>query len=95
MEYGAYSPLRILNSNDLLVLVHVRDKVNNTGLCSARATTKSVLVKNSGLSLSTINRSVKKLKECGLIDNGVKQGNKATFFVTSKGISILKEARNA
>lgn len=95
MEDNIYSSLRILNSNDLLVLVSIRDKVNNTGLCGARGTTKEVLVKKSALSLSTINRSVKKLKDCGLIEHGIKQGNKTTFFVTTKGIDILKEAKTS
>lgn len=87
-----YSSLKILNTNDLVVLSCVRDKENNTGLCSARGTTKAVLVEKSELSLSTINRSVKKLVECGLLENGVKQVNRTTYFITSKGLEILKEA---
>ena len=44
--------------------------------------------------MSTINRSVKKLIACGLLGNGVKQVNKTTFYITEKGISLLRDFRS-
>lgn len=89
-----YQAISTLNSNDLLVLSCVRDREKNTGNCSARGTIKAVLVEKSGLSISTINRSVKKLIACGLLGNGVKQVNKTTFYITEKGISLLRDFRS-
>lgn len=82
-----------LNSNDLVILACVRDKENNTGICSARGTIKSVLVEKSRLSISTVNRSVKKLVDYGFLGKGVKQFNKMTYYITEEGKNLLKASK--
>lgn len=83
--------MRTLNSNGFLVLTSIRNKENNTGLNAARGTEKEIIIKNSGLSSSTVNRALKLLLEEGLIKEAIKQVNKKAYYITESGITKLKE----
>lgn len=81
----------ILNSNDFKILACVVDKEKDFGLCEARGTTKEMLKERSGLSMSTVNRSVKKLLQEELIAEGIKQIKKHSFYLTKKGKERMED----
>lgn len=81
----------ILNSNDFKILACIVDKENDFGLCEARGTTKDMLKERSGLSMSTVNRSVKKLLQEELIAEGIKQIKKHSFYLTKKGKERMED----
>lgn len=79
-----------LNNNSIKILINVRDKENNLGLCKGRGITKDILKEKSGLSESTINRAIKLLKDEGYIDDAIKNINKKAYYISKKGIEMLK-----
>ena len=85
--------MKTLNSNGFLVLTSVRNKENDTGLNASRGTEKETIIKNSGLSSSTVNRALKILLEQGLIAEAIKQVNKKAYYITEDGIKRLKEVK--
>jgi len=81
----------ILNSNDFRILSCIIDKEKDLGMCEARGVTKKALAERSKLSLSTINRSIKKLLEEELIADAIKQINTKAYYITVKGEDRMDE----
>lgn len=76
--------MKELNNNTYLVLVSIRDKENNKGLCKARGMSKCDIVTKSGLSESTVDRALKVLLECGYIKEAIKQINKKAYYISQE-----------
>lgn len=85
--------MKSLNTNDFVILSSIRDSKNNLGMCKARGSTVKMIVDKSGLSESTVRRSLKKLLTRELIDYALKQVNKDSFYVTEIGIKEISEVR--
>lgn len=87
--------LRVLNSNDYVVLSSVRQPNRGKGFgeCEAKGVTKDMLVEKSNLSKSTVHRAVQKLLKAGLIKEAIKQVNKKAYYLSAKGIERLREIR--
>lgn len=82
--------MKTLNNNTIKVLIKIRDKENNLGLCQGRGITKEEVLKRCDLSDSTVNRAIKLLLEYGYIKEGIKNINKKTYYITQNGIGMLK-----
>lgn len=82
--------MKTLNNNSIKVLIKIRDKENNLGLCQGRGMTKEDIVKRSKLSVSTVNRAIKLLKEEGYINEAIKNVNKKAYYISEDGINMLK-----
>lgn len=82
--------MKTLNNNSIKVLIKIRDKENNLGLCKGRGMTKDDIVKRSELSVSTVNRAIKLLQEKGYINEAIKYINKKTYYISEDGINMLK-----
>ena len=88
---GGVSKVKVLNSNDYFILQQMIDKKNNLGICEARGMTKKKIADKTGLSISTVNRSIIKLLDANLIGEAVKQVNTKAYYVNEKGNSRLSE----
>lgn len=84
--------MKELNNNSYLVLVSIRDKDNNLGLCKARGMTKYDIVQRSGLSESTVQRAIQVLITCGYIKEAIKQVNKKAYYISEDGVKEVLEA---
>lgn len=82
--------MKTLNNNSIKVLIKIRDKENNLGLCQGRGMTKDDIVKRSELSVSTVNRAIKLLMEKGYINEAIKNINKKAYYISEDGIKMLK-----
>ena len=82
--------MKTLNNNSIKVLIKIRDKENNLGLCQGRGMTKEDIVKRSELSVSTVNRAIKLLMEKGYINEAIKNINKKAYYISEDGIKMLK-----
>lgn len=80
-----------LNSNDYLILAYMRDIKNDIGVREARGMTKKIIAERSKLSISTVNRSIVKLLDSGLISEAIKQVNTNAYYVNEKGKARLIE----
>ena len=82
--------MKTLNNNSIKILIKIRDKENNLGLCQGRGMTKDDIVKRSELSVSTVNRAIKLLMEKGYINEAIKNINKKAYYISEDGIKMLK-----
>jgi len=58
-----------------------------------RAITRQKIVSDVEISGTTAYRKLKKLIDIGYVKNGHKAGREHTYFITTKGIEELEEAR--
>ena len=82
--------MKTLNNNSIKVLIKIRDKENNLGLCQGRGITKDDIVKRSEWSVSTVNRAIKLLLEKGYINEAIKHINKKTYYISEDGMNMLR-----
>lgn len=82
--------MKTLNNNTIKVLIKIRDKENNLGLCQGRGVTKDDIVKRCDLSDSTVNRAIKLLLDKGYIKEGIKNINKKTYYISQEGVDMLR-----
>ena len=85
--------MKLLNTNDFIILSSIRDKKNNFGMCKARGSTVKMIVERSRLSESTVRRSLKKLLDKGYIDYAIRQVNKDAFYVTELGMKEKNDVK--
>lgn len=82
--------MKELNSNHIKVLINIRDKKNDIGLCMGKGMTKDELIKRCGLSASTINRAIRILLQNGYIKEAIKNVNKKSYYISEDGLNMLR-----
>ena len=85
--------LKVLNSNDYVVLASIRYPEKKLGECEAYGITKDLIIERSKLSSSTVNRSLPKLLRAGLIKEAIKRVNKKAYYLSPLGAKRLIEIR--
>ena len=79
------------NTNDIKILCSIVDKDTQRGLSLGKGTTVEQLQKKTKFSVPKIRRTIKKLKEDGLIADGIRIVSHKSYYVTDDGIKKMDE----
>lgn len=79
------------NNNDITILRSVINKSENRGTCRAKGSTIVQIAEKSELSTSKVQKSIRKLKAKGWVDEGVRIINTKTYYITESGIKELAD----
>lgn len=80
--------------NDIKVLINIMDKEDSKkGKSKAKATSIIEICNKTGLSYSSVRKSLNKFLKDNLVEYGIADGRTKTYHITLKGLEKLSEIR--